>query len=561
MHFYQNQGEKFGMEIPDFSSNLLAGEKEAVYNRITNNCPPDKDKGDHSMAEFVKLNPGELKALHEQNPLLMSYNVEFAEVTGGTFWKAYTPGQIAGTEQFYVEPSAEGIAAMYKDLMQVYPPINLYNEKLRKLTRDLGTAWCRISGTWATKTYYDFDGEYADGSVPEGYLNVLTKAQWIGVLDFVRDCGLKLKISMANCPGLHSAEEPWHPAEAEKIFKLSREYGVPILAAEFANEPNMMEDTGFPKGYTSAHYRRDADIFAKWLKENYPECLYVGPSDVGGMGAALGMGEENQDQGIGGVEQLIKENVTVDSLLQGCDVPVDVYSYHYYNGVSDRLASVMPKGHWQPEQANSEPFLAVPIAMCRYHCGKRDEYCPGGEMWVTESGEAGGGGSSWSSTYLDVLRTLNELGGFSRLTRGIIFHNTLTASDYAFLDRNTHDPRPNFFAVKLWQDLMGTTVYDSGEDVREGVHVYVQSYKADPSRKCYLMVNNSDTQPTSVQVPGDAIRYTLAGKDGNKRAGVMTLNGRDLVLDENWNLPDLSGEKISAGELTLAPMTCTFLVV
>ena len=40
------------------------------------------------MAEFVKLNPDELTALREMNPLLMSYNVEFAEVTGGTFWKA-----------------------------------------------------------------------------------------------------------------------------------------------------------------------------------------------------------------------------------------------------------------------------------------------------------------------------------------------------------------------------------------------------------------------------------------------------------------------------------------
>lgn len=99
------------------------------------------------MAEFVKLNPSELAALHEQNPLLMSYNVEFAEVTGGTFWKAYTPGQIAGTEAFYVEPSKDGIAAMYKDLMQVYPPINLYDPKLRKLTKDLGTAWMRVSGT------------------------------------------------------------------------------------------------------------------------------------------------------------------------------------------------------------------------------------------------------------------------------------------------------------------------------------------------------------------------------------------------------------------------------
>ncbi len=509
------------------------------------------------MAEFVKLNPSELKALHEQNPLLMSYNVEFAEVTGGTFWKAYTPEQIAGTEAFYVEPSSEGIAAMYKDLMQVYPPINLYDEKLRKLTKDLGAAWCRVSGTWATKTYYDFDGEYPGSEVPEGYLNKLTREQWIGVLDFVRDCGLKLKISMANCPGLHATEEPWPTTEAEKIFKFSKEYGVPILAAEFANEPNMMEDTGFPAGYHAEHYRRDSDIFSAWLKENYPECLLVGPSDVGG----ISLGDTSKDdQGTGGVEQIARENVSVDDLLEGC-IPMDVYSYHYYNGVSDRLASVMPAGHWQPEQANSEAFLAVPINTCKFHTAKRDKYVPGGEMWVTESGEAGGGGSSWSSTYLDVLRTLNELGGFSALTRGIIFHNTLTASDYAFLDRNTHDPRPNFFAVKLWQDLMGTTVYDAAEPVREGAHVYVQSYKADPSKKCYVIINNSETEATTLEIPTDGTIWVLAGKNGNKRASVMTLNGRDLVLGENNELPDLSGAPAAAGKIEIAPMNCAYLVV
>lgn len=148
---------------------------------------------------------------------MMSYNVEFAEVTGGTFWKSYTPGQIAGIEEFHVEPSTEGIAAMYKDLMQVYPPINLYDEKLRSLVRELGPVWVRVSGTWATKTCYDFDGT-TNGKVPEGYLNVLTKEQWIGVLDFVKTIGAKLMISVANCPGLHSADEPWNPSSGKRSF-------------------------------------------------------------------------------------------------------------------------------------------------------------------------------------------------------------------------------------------------------------------------------------------------------------------------------------------------------
>ena len=57
------------------------------------------------MAEFVKVKAEGLTPLREMNPMLMSYNVEFAEVTGGTFWKAYTPEQIAGTEEFKVEAS------------------------------------------------------------------------------------------------------------------------------------------------------------------------------------------------------------------------------------------------------------------------------------------------------------------------------------------------------------------------------------------------------------------------------------------------------------------------
>ena len=39
-----------------------------------------------------------LKVLRTANPRLISYNVEMTEVTGGTFWKAYTDAQIDGTE-------------------------------------------------------------------------------------------------------------------------------------------------------------------------------------------------------------------------------------------------------------------------------------------------------------------------------------------------------------------------------------------------------------------------------------------------------------------------------
>ena len=215
-------------------------------------------------------------------------------------------------------------------------------------------------------------------------------------------------------------------------------HGVPINAAEFTNEPNMMEETGFPKGYTPADYRRDQDLFFKWLRANYPDCICVGPSTTGGDNISFGKGN--------------------------------------------------------------------------------------GEK------KAGGGGDTWASTYLDVFRTLNELGGFASLTNGVIFHNTLASSDYGFLAREVFDPRPNYFAVLLWNRLMGTTVYDTAEPTREGAHVYAHSRKDGKDGVVYLIINNSLTESTTVELPKDADRYTLAGENGNVRATVMTLNGKPLVL-------------------------------
>ena len=49
------------------------------------------------MAQFVKLAGSGLRQLRKINERLVSYNVEMTEVTGGTFWKAYTDAQVDGT--------------------------------------------------------------------------------------------------------------------------------------------------------------------------------------------------------------------------------------------------------------------------------------------------------------------------------------------------------------------------------------------------------------------------------------------------------------------------------
>ena len=478
------------------------------------------------------------------------------EVTGGTFWKAYTEGQIAGTEEF---PKLEGGFSNHTalaGLMQYYPPIDTTNEKLIALAKEFGSVWVRVSGTWATKTYYDFDGT-TDGKAPEGYQSVLTRQQWANILGFVKAVDAKLLVSASNCAGDHKDGAPLDLTQIKKLFALTEELGGKIDAFEFMNEPNMLQISGAPVGYTFADYIRDQDIANAWVRENYPECLIVGPCNTG-MTDEGNADEQMKKMGTGIGNMMTMGSV--HDLMRGHQVKMDVYSYHYYNGISERLASVMPSGHWPAEAAHTDAYLAVAPGCAMMNVPARDLYVPGGEMWVTESGDAGGGGDTWASTYLDVLRTLNELGSFCTITDGVIFHNTLASSDYGFLQHGSFDPRPNYFAVLLWTRLMGNICYKAENPGKEGAHIYAHSRKDGKDGYCYLAINNSLTEETAVSLPKEATIYTLSG-NGDMRSKVMCLNGAPLVLGENNTLPCLEGTTVPAGEYKLPAGSCSFIVI
>ncbi len=475
----------------------------------------------------IKLQTADLKKLRTVDKRLVSYNVEMTEVTGGTFWKAYTPEQIAGTEQFGLSNDFVEFT-LTEELMQYFPPIDLYDGKLLRLAKALGSVWVRVSGTWATKTYYDFDGTMG-GKAPEGYASVLTREQWVSLLDFVKAVDGKLLISVSNCAGDHPNGGALDLTQTKKIFDFSHEYGVDIDAAEFFNEPNMLEASGAPKGYTAADFVRDQDIFNGWVREHYPNCLIVGPCACKSRRAS------------------------VEALMDDAKVPLDIFSCHYYNGASDRMAPRFPREHWDPKLAHTDEYLAVASEYAKYYAAYRDKYVPNGQMWVTESGDAWGGGNTWGSTYLDVFRTLNELGSFAKITDGIIFQNTLASSDYGFLEHGTFEPRPNYFAVWLWNQLMGDVVYET--ESRENLHIYCHSRKDGKNGCTYLIINNSLTDTVTFELPKTADIYSLSGD--TLRAEKMKLNGVTMDMENMDKLTTQTAEK----ELSLAPATCTFVVL
>jgi heparanase len=106
---------------------------------------------------------------------------------------------------------------------------------------------------------------------------------------------------------------------------------------------------------------------------------------------------------------------------------------------------------------------------------------------------------------------------------------------------------------------MGTTVLDAGVPIREGLHVYAHCLRGTPGGIAMLAINNSRTQTTSVTVPGEAERYTLAASQ--PESATVQLNGQELRLGSNDELPQLRGRPVPSGALELAPASITFLAV
>lgn len=492
------------------------------------------------MSQKIQLYTHGLDKIRTIDKRLVSYNIEMTEVTGGTFWKAYTPEQIAGTEEF---PACRDFSELAK-MMQVYPPVNLYEENIRKFSKALGSVYIRVSGSWATDTYYDFDG-HTNGVVPEGYKSILTKEQWNGLLDFVKAVDAKLLISVSNCPGDHKDGSPWTPEQAKILFDYSKEYGVPISAAEFMNEPNVIPMNPPCDGYGAAEFARDQDRFFRFLRENYPEVLLAGPCACA--------------DGFGGAEEGMTKTLkafSTDELLSLCRESADVFSYHCYAGLSDRGALI--GGHWSADEALSEEYLNVAAHSAKNYAKLRDKYCPGAQMWVTESADAGLGGNTWASTYMDVIRYADELGQFAVITDGIIFHNTLASSAYGLLDHKTHLPRPIYWLIWLWNRLMGTEVFDSGEKIREGAHVFAHSRKDGKPGYAYAVINNSKTENLAAEIPSNAGLYLLDAEQ--LRSETLRVNGIALEPDDDQVFTKINPVPLAKGQIELPPASVAFIV-
>ena len=461
---------------------------------------------------MLSIDGGE--AVATLSPRFQSYNIEMVEVTGGEFWKPYDagPGKV------------------------LRAPIDLGSERLRNLARALGPAYVRVSGTWANSTYFDVDGS-TGGVAPAGYQGVLTGQQWIGVGEFADAVDGQVVTSFAVNTGTRDATGVWLDDQARALMQFSLDNDVPLVAAEFYNEPGV--NIGLPGGYDAASFARDFEIFTAAVDEVMPDLMILGP----------GSGDDV-------TPIIIEPPIRSTDILDRIDASsFEIFSYHFYPKVSERCGS--QEG---PEIALTDDYLSRIEADKEYYQGLRDDYTPGAPMWITETAQAACGGDRWASHYVDVIRYVDTLGRLASGDGDVVFHNTLAASDYGLIDEDGFEPRPTYWAALLWQRLMGQEVLavDPEEPVA-GLAVYAHcTPDSDQPSVTYAVVNSSATEDRTVApATGEAQVYLLSGEALDSASA--SLNGKTLTVADDGALPALEGEAAD-GVVTVPPASVAFVV-
>ena len=436
---------------------------------------------------------------------------------------------------------------MSPDLYQYRPPIDLTNRRLRAMARALGPAYVRISGTWANTTYFA-DTDTPPKDPPPGYGGVLTRQQWLGSLDFSRAVDAPIVTSVPNGEGTRGSDGVWRPDQTRTWLAFTKAHGGMIAAAEYFNEPTLASMGGAPKGYDAAAFGRDFRVFDAFMRQEYPGTKLLAPGSVGETTGNWGVARG----GYGNMEVLPAADLAAST------GDADAFSYHHYGAVSQRCAAM--DHQTSADQALSEDWLGRTDQTLAYYRAVRDRFMPGKPFWNTETADAACGGNPWAGTFLDTFRYLDQLGRLARQEVTVVFHNTLTSSDYGLLDENSFEPRPNFWGALLWRRSMGTTVLDPGPS-RPGLHVYAHCLRGQPGGVALLAINTSRKQPASIALPMPAERYTLAADGQDLEDAHVRLNGDELALGAEDKLPSLRGSRVPPGPVELAPATITFLAV
>lgn len=468
-------------------------------------------------------------AVAEVDPRFLSFAVDTAQALGGPFW------------------SNSGAKGAVGDLVR--PPMDFSDPALQARIEPLTPSFIRIGGSAADTVYYDL-GTSPVTEPPEPFELVLTAPLWARLMDLVGALDLELLWTLNAGPGTRDDAKAWQDAQSRALLQHAADRGDRVAVWELGNEIN-----GFPfvlglsEKVEPQQYAADVALARAMVDELQPNSLLAGPSS-----AYWPLGGE--------INPILPEFMP----LAGKDL--DVVTWHYYPQQSERCPlRELPATAEMP----LDPLLLDNADKWSAEVeGYRDAHAPDVPVWLGETGGAQCGGQSGvSDRFVGGFWWLDQLGLLARRGTPIVIRQSLTDASYGLLDGEDLSARPDYFNAVLHKRLMGTRVLDVVASDPSQAKLRAYAHCTAPTAQGYtegavtlLVLNLSQThvaELTDLGFPRDGALWWHLDADGLESRR-MRLNGRELAMQGDA-LPDLSGDPLPDGPLSLAPPSYAFVVL
>eukprot|EP01018_Ginkgo_biloba_P024908 Gb_17661 [translate_table: standard] len=438
----------------------------------------------------------------------------------------------------------------------------------------------RLGGTLQDKLLYDVGylsqpcHPFAkNSSVMFGFTKgCLPMPRWDKLNNFFAKTGAVIAFGLNALYGRHQISKglwggPWNSSNARNFIQYTVDRGYKIRAWEFGNE---LSGSGIGARVAAKQYAADIIELNGILKEIYKDSqekpLLIAPD-----------GFFDADW----FKELLQET--------GPNV-LDAVTRHIYNlgaGVDENLLEKILNPYHLSQEA--QKFRALQTIV--------QNNGPWSSTWV---GEAGGAYNSGYHLISDAFASsfwyLDQLGMASTFNTKTYCRQSLIGGNYGLLNTTTFVPNPDYYSALLWHRLMGRSVISTSFMGAPYLRAYAHCAKNDMGITLLLINLSNDTRmdvlvfsnstatihekPQSSkksfvhelksvfawagsktsQMTNHRMEYHLTAKDGNLHSQSMLLNGVNLELTAEGEIPSLDPVIVDLGSpISVAPLSIAFV--
>ncbi|GMH59047.1 hypothetical protein TL16_g02745 [Triparma laevis f. inornata] len=335
----------------------------------------------------------------------------------------------------------------------------------------------------------------------------------------------------------------WNSSNTEALLRYTKTQDYSIYAFEFGNE--LIGESGIQAKLDADTYSTDFCVLKNLINDVWS-------------------GEETKPKVVGpdnnysGDDQWYRDFTSLT--FEKCGGP-DVVTWHQYL-LGAGVDSAADEKSRDPNVLDKQIKNGEGIKAAVYENTPEGETPP--EIWM---GEAGGAYNSGRPGVTDAFTSsfwyLDGFGILSENNEQTFCRQTLVGGNYGLLENTDEkNPNPDFFALALWQNLMGQDVMEvTRSDDGEDRNFRVYSHRSE-EQLTFLLINLNNETSYEVELQAEGMErfkdFTVTAEGLSSQT--IYLNGVELGLNGEGDFPNIMemGVDAEGGSITIQPLTYGF---